>query len=254
MERPSAPKWIVMGLALCFIFAACLAVVTPMAEAEEEGSEKAANPGVLPPQSSPRGMSYPEWQAEWWKWVLAIPAEINPLYAEGEFDASVGQSGHVWFLAGTTGTGMVPPIVRSCTIPVGTSLFFPVLNNLWVNWPTDPPYDPENPEEWLSIVGAFMEMWGELAFQDFACEVDGVPVLDLGRYCQLSAIFDAPQPNLLGIPDEPGWGPCIDVGIYLMLPPLPVGAHTIHFTGYDSWWGFGLDITYELTVECSGNK
>ncbi len=37
------------------------------------------NPGVVPVNSNFHGKTYGEWSAEWWKWVLSIPADRNPL-------------------------------------------------------------------------------------------------------------------------------------------------------------------------------
>src|ERR1051325_2933921 len=85
-----------------------------------------SNPGILPPGSSAYGHSYGEWAALWWQWVLAIPADENPLTdTTGEF-CDVGQAGPVWFLAGTFGSS----VERSCTIPAGKAIFVPVHN--WI--------------------------------------------------------------------------------------------------------------------------
>jgi hypothetical protein len=51
-------------------------------------------------------------------------------------DCSIGQSGPVWFLAGTTGGA---PVVRGCTVPKGKELFFSLLNLMFYNDPADPP-------------------------------------------------------------------------------------------------------------------
>ena len=86
-----------------------------------------SNPGVHPPNSKPYGLSYGEWSAKWWQWILQIPAATNPnLDATGGHCAE-GQSGHVWFLAGSFGT-LPSPIFRNCTIPAGKSLLIPILN------------------------------------------------------------------------------------------------------------------------------
>ena len=34
---------------------------------------------VYPPGSKPYGLSYGEWSARWWQWVLSIPPESNPI-------------------------------------------------------------------------------------------------------------------------------------------------------------------------------
>src|SRR5213083_1086403 len=81
------------------------------------------NPGVLPPHSHSHGLTYAEWGAAWWQWVLSIPFAQNPIFDSTGEDCDVGQSGPVWFLAGTSGS----TAVRSCTIPAGKSIFFPIV-------------------------------------------------------------------------------------------------------------------------------
>jgi hypothetical protein len=97
------------------------------------------NPGVLPPQSSSHGQTYGEWAADWWTWVQSIPADINPVLDATGADAAVDQTGSVWFLAGS----FSGDAERTVTIPTGKALFFPIINNIWVNFPTDPPMEGE---------------------------------------------------------------------------------------------------------------
>ena len=78
------------------------------------------NPGVIPPHARPYGLSYAEWGAQWWRWAYSFPVAQFPPLQSGELDCSAGQSGPVWFLAGTVGQG---PVTRSCTIPTGKALF-----------------------------------------------------------------------------------------------------------------------------------
>src|SRR4051794_21305710 len=94
------------------------------------------NPGIAPPNSTPHGASYGVWGAAWWQWIFSLPARSpaglpNPLFTDGAVDCSFGQSGHVWFLAGRicfTCSGVATTAHRSCNIPTGTALFFPILN------------------------------------------------------------------------------------------------------------------------------
>src|SRR5262245_15647117 len=37
------------------------------------------NPGVLPPEAKPLGVSYGDWFAHWWNWIISFPADENPL-------------------------------------------------------------------------------------------------------------------------------------------------------------------------------
>src|SRR5262245_37166352 len=99
-----------------FVFAAL--VVTMPAEAARN-----RNPGVLPPGSNSHGKSYAEWSVAWLRWANGTPATINPLLGA---DCSGGQSGRVWFLAGSPVGASAD---RTCAVPQGTALFFPISNS-----------------------------------------------------------------------------------------------------------------------------
>ena len=213
------------------------------------------NPKILPIKSMPYGMSYGQWGDAWWQWAMSIPADMNPVMdTTGEF-AAVGQSGPVWFLAGTYGGGV--PTERTVTIPAGKALFFPIYNWLWINFPLL----GDNP--WSAEQEAYIRAW--LAEQmdavepgDLACEIDGRPVAKILSYrCSTppgeAFMVDLPENDpwgLVGLEDvngdiiQPGlYGPSIQDGIYLMVTPLTAGQHTIHFSAAGA-----LDVTYHLTV------
>jgi len=85
-------------------------------------------------------------------------------------------------------------------------------------------------------------------------EIDGVPIQNLQEdYRATSPLFTygpLPDNNVLqlwGI-NAPAGATSLSVadGFYLMLAPLSVGQHTIHFTG--TVGSFTLEITYNLTV------
>lgn len=188
------------------------------------------NPGVLPPNSTPFDLSYPEWHVAYWNWVMSIPAEVNPsLHADdeddagpiltpwvGDFDASVGQTGPVWFLPGTHGWD----VVRDATIPAGTPLCVCLQSYLVSGWPNVPP-----------AVAAFTNYMNEVMdTAEATCEIDGVPVNNLDLYTAVSPATPLvlPENNMRGAP--PGYsGMMIDFGTFLLLAPLPVGQHTIHW-------------------------
>jgi hypothetical protein len=58
---------------------------------------------AVPPNSNEFGNTYGEWSARWWQRLVSIPAASNPSLASGAVDCTLGQSGPVWFLAGTFG-------------------------------------------------------------------------------------------------------------------------------------------------------
>jgi hypothetical protein len=96
------------------VFAAALLLKTATAVAQDF---------IASPESHPGGLSYQQWGAKWWQWVLSIPASINPILDTTGANCDVDQSGPVWFLAGG------PPIAeRNCTIPAGKMIFFPIIN------------------------------------------------------------------------------------------------------------------------------
>src|SRR5262249_10337841 len=91
-------------------------------DCEQEGNRQGGCPaGIFPPGSEPYGLSYGEWSARWWQWLLQIPATTNPNLDSTGAHCTEGQSGHVWFLAGSFGT-LPSPIIRNCTVPAGRSL------------------------------------------------------------------------------------------------------------------------------------
>ena|SRR6266851_4713522 len=96
-----------------------LIMSTPMAFARNP------NPGVLPPNSHPHGLMYGEWSARWWQYAVSVPG----VDGKDVFDGCPAEpSGHVWFLEGTTA---VPPPTRSCTVPSGRMILFPIINAEW---------------------------------------------------------------------------------------------------------------------------
>ena len=226
LDRNSVTRWLVYVCAAVLISAGALT-------ASAAGNP---NPGILPSQSRPQGHSYGEWAAAWWQWVYRIPADHNPVTdSTGEF-ANVGQSGGVFFLAGNFGGATV----RECVVPAGKMLFFPLLNQNWVQFPTDPPFTiPELRE----IIAPFVDD------PVLLCEIDGEAVQNPRSYRTQSSVFSVTVPagNLLGL--DPGtYAPCVDDGYYLMLAPLRPGPHTIHFASQNSDGSFSLDVTYHLTV------
>jgi len=190
------------------------------------------NPGVLPPNSSPNGSTYGEWSARWWQWALGQPADVNPvLDTDGEF-CKQGQAGPVWFLAGTFGGDAD----RSCTVPTGKKLFFPLNNTVCIA--TEP---GETAKEMRACAKKYAD---EVDVGGLAAEVDGVPIQQLEAYRAASPVFDVtlPADNVFGVPADI-YGPAAADGYYLMLAPLSRGEHVIHFSAT----GF-LDVTYRITV------
>ena len=86
----------------------------------------------LAPDTKLGGRSTADLSAEWWKWAMASPPEINPVRDASGKHCAVVQNGQVWFLAGGFGSAR---ITRQCTIPADKYIFFPVVNMVY--WPRE---------------------------------------------------------------------------------------------------------------------
>jgi len=244
-----------------------LALDTPqLAQAARSGHEAgqprdpvvASNPSVLPPGSNPYGASYGEWTGRWWNWAMGQPLESNPIADPDGSSCGVGQSGPVWFLAGTFGASAT----RSCTVPAGKAIFFPIVN-VYMNFPCGCPACavPELPPSQIeSCLATFAADYID-DVDDLEVEVDGVPLSDLFDYRAGSGLFTfTPDPSSVVfdgciLPSQPA----VSDGYWIMLAPLSVGQHTIHFRGAGMidltdpnctfGFPFEVDVTYNLTVE-----
>ena len=238
-----------------FALKSALAAVTlalQVAALPAQAAGRNPNPGVSPINSSPYGKSYGDWGAAWWNWALGFPADQNPIRdSTGEF-GSQGQSGPVWFLAGTSGA----TVERTLTIPQGKGIFIPLLNVINDYPCPDPNFQPapgQTLEEFLTEGAVFFVDHAT----ELALEVDGVPLGNLFDYRATSGLFTfTGDPSLTAVFD-----PCITGepqsavtdGYWVMLAPLRPGRHTIHSTSKAEFpefgFEFGVEVTYHITVE-----
>ncbi|MGW6130631.1 hypothetical protein ACWFNE_11470 [Cellulomonas sp. NPDC055163] len=188
--------------------------------------------------------------AEFWQWGLTQPASSNPLLdPTGEF-CDVGQTGHTWFLAGYTGGA----ITRTCTIPRGTWLTFPVVNAFYGATPGDAPEQSTEAYARSQVAGL------EAGATGLRVTVDGTPVRSYRIRYEESVVFSVtlPADNIFGAPAGTVVSPTVDAGYYVTLRPFPPGAHTIHIEGAVESVGppgsFAVDVTYVLTVPRRGPR
>jgi hypothetical protein len=219
---------------LARVFATSLALLPLLPSAHAAN----ANPRILPPHAKPYGQSYGEWSAAWWQWALSAPASVNPLIDSTGANCAEGQDAKVWYLAGTAGGGTA---TRSCTIPTGTALFFPIVNTFSAAEGTV--------EEMRAVTAAFID-----SIAAMSVSIDGQSVENPVSYRAMSPVFSLTLPanNIFGVP-EGTYEPAVSDGFWLLLAPLPPGEHVIHFSAASSDGSFSLDVTYILTVE-AGRK
>lgn len=194
--------------------------------------------------------TYRHLSAEWWQWALSIPPSENPLAdATGE-KCMVGQHGSVWFLAGTFGSG--EPTVRSCSVPKGKALFFPIVNFVNIDTPGVCGQTASlSVEELRAQAAANINGATKLSV-----EVDGKPIRNMRRVKSKVFSVALPEDNLFDAPcgapevNVPAgvFAPAIDDGYYVRLKPLKAGTHKVRFHAENPSQNFVLDVTYNLTV------
>ncbi len=237
-------------IAVVAIFLSLTVLLIPSVMAQSDG------PKVIKPNSVAYGRTYSEWSAAWWQWAFSIPVASHPLFDNG--DCSVGQSGPVWFLGGKfcqTGQTCPGSAIRSCSVPAGKALFFP-LSNVEDSAPEEPNWGCGNSLPPL-VGGTIAEMRSCAAFYvdqvvGLEADLDGKNIGNLKDLRVTSVQFDVtwPADNVLNAigegPFSAGtYSPVVDDGYYIMLAPLSAGSHTLHFHAGSSTT---QDITYNLTV------
>jgi hypothetical protein len=200
-------------------------------------SDDNPNPNVYPLTEKVGEKTYAEWAAAWWQWGLGIKKDKNPITDKtGEF-AGEGQSGPVWFLAGNFGG----ETKRTCSIPAGKALFFPVVNQ-------GPGGSPERADE--KKLSAIAKELMDTA-EDLQVIVDDKPLKDVVKYRVASPLFTLNGLEKAAdavVPNASGTCKMVSDGYWIMLKPLDKGEHTLRIKGKVKKTGFSLDVTYKLTV------
>ena len=176
----------------------------------------AAESLLVSPDESVGGATQSEWSRLWWQWAGSFVQSNSPIADRTGNSCANKQSGGVWFLAGTYGTRRT---VRTCTVPSGKYLFFPLIN--YVVTPTS-----DGAKNCMSVMRTAAYMTEEVS--NLVLELDGVRYTDLVKHRQATrGCFDlgaAAEPRVRIFPSAAN-------GYYVMLRPLPPGMHTLNFGG-----------------------
>lgn len=214
------------------VFAVVLLLITVSIASGSENT----NPRVLPPDSRVQGLTYGEWSARWWQYVLSIPTPENPL---------TGGTGNkcVFQQIGNVGLVAVDPLVGEtieCEVPVGLMLYLDILS-AECSTVEDPPFYGGDEEELRTCALSF-------SFTDLEASIDGHTVHNLDQYIHLSPLFEftLPEDNILGTDEMVGQS--VSNGAHLMLAPLSPGEHTIHLHASIPQLEFSVDMNFDLTV------
>jgi hypothetical protein len=202
-----------------------------------------SNQEIYPINSKPYGLTYGEWTAKWWQWAYSMPTIDNPTVDETGAKCSLGQNDtNVWFLAGTGGG----KVSRSCTIPAEKAILFPIIN-VECDYLSTPEFKTES--DLRECAKADQDKATNLQ-----ATIDGVDIPDLKKYRVQSPLFNItlPTDNAPGLPA--GIMEAVSDGYWILLKPLPLGNHKIHFTGsiidYTATGplNFVSDAEYDITI------
>ena len=182
---------------------------------------------LIPAAKAIAGVSQEEWSKRWWRWAMSFDDDESPVAdRDGRFCAE-GQTGPVWFLAGTYGTART---VRSCRVPAGKTLFFPLINYVT--------FEPDDADE---SCASLKKRAAELtpAPDALVLEVNGKRFNGLAAHRQATRrCFHITEDD-----DTRAAGN----GFYVALGPLKKGRYTLNFGGILP--GMSQAVTYTLDVE-----
>lgn len=230
---------------------ACSSEESELAQTGSPAIDWRSNPNsaVYPITANPFGQSYAEWTEDWWQWIMSFDCADNPLLDMTGAQANAGQSGPVFFLAGTPGGSAV----RNITISKDVALLFPMVNVICdYPCPEDFGFEPgpgQTVEELLiECANGYTSLAGGLS-----ATLDGVELNNEEDYRVQSELFYfTGNPDLVNCLDPCVTGTAqeaVSDGYWMMLKKLSVGTHTLHFTGGYPDYGFEVDVTYNITVE-----
>lgn len=176
------------------------------------------NPSVYSKGDKPYGLTYGQWTANFWKWVISIPQQNNPNNDPTGQKCAISQNDKVWYLAPTFGG----TAERTCTIPAGKPILFPLLvgecNYL------------ENPELKTESQLRTCAMQGNEGSRSMEVTIDGVKLKNLENYRVQSPSFNVtwPENNFSSV--KPGTTNAVSDGFWVFLKPLSPGKHELEFS------------------------
>ncbi|GAA2260212.1 hypothetical protein GCM10010232_59050 [Streptomyces amakusaensis] len=158
-----------------------------------------------------------ELQGRWWSWVAAEPLETNPYSDPDGSQCGRNQGSDVWFLAGATGGSPE----RVCDVPAGQPIAFPVVNTHGSR---------EDCADFMYRARGIARLNGDdLAVEEYHGE-------------EITITGKAGNPVV-----DPGTTSSIACGLWVQLPPLDPGKHSVEIFGES--WDLKVKLGYTLTVK-----
>jgi len=179
------------------------------------------------------GISQSELTRRWWQWASSFEYAESPISDPTGERCAAGQEGPVWFLAGTYGSA---PARRTCHVPAGKHLFFPLINYVVMPRNCNCSSCEVATEMAKSITNSPMGLFVEL-------DGKSMDKLEEHRVASPPGCF-----NMAGrLANGPKIEPSASDGYWMHLPPLEKGTHKLRFGG--SLSSLRQELNYTLIVE-----
>ena len=190
------------------------------------------------------GLGLGEWSARNYQWQYSFPLSVNPASDTTGERCGFGQSGPVFFLATA-----VESVVRSCTVPLGATVFVPLIGSE-CSTAEPPPWHGDDEAELRTCAQTMHDNVPPELLAQIELTVDGEALADMDSYRALTPAFELnlPPDNLLGV--DAGIALAVADGYQALLAPLSEGEHEIvaSVPGENG----PLVATYHLTVVATG--
>ena len=219
------------------------------------------NAAVLDPTQSHYGQTDDEWGALWQQWIYQLPQTnaqnciipfSDPTGANCGYGQSgdSGQSGDVFFLAGTQGGTVVRD---QCVVPLGKAIFFPILSFSADNAGVPAAMQLSD----MALIAYVQNELNTVPVSGLSAEFAGVALTNLGRFATKVTQYSytlPPEPNVYdcgGQTGVTGTYSSYAAGFFVMLAPPASGAHTLHFAGSSpmSQPPLSINVTYNFMVK-----
>jgi hypothetical protein len=198
-----------------------VATASASASALTESRHANPNPALFEKDARPYGRSMEFWAEQWWRWMLSIPAAVNPIL-NPTLDSNQNQSGPVFFLGNGDRTNTVP---RGRAIGVAPS---PVEND----YPCpDPTFQPPPGQSLFDFLMAGVEPI-QNAVVEVGATLDGQVLTDLMsyRYASDDLMYFVGDLSLQATLDSCITGsrqPAVVDAFMFIIKPLEPGRHVL---------------------------
>lgn len=214
-------------------------------------------------EQAQQGGKYGDLSATWWQWIYGLPAKdvhgtnTNPIFdSTGAYAAAgqkkgIGPDNKYFFLAGAFGG----QVTRTVKVPAGKTIFFPVLNVEYDNFPACSPTTNYTVSQLRALakkdIDAVVTKYARLTKEGYKHSQK----LDIFR--TTSPVFGYKLPSKNDLYTYVGCGdpryaelvyPSVADGYWSVLPALDPGNYTLEFGGTIPANNFTLDVTYHLTI------